>query len=175
MKLQGVGVLAYRSERDSIMLPFQGAEAVCSCTKPTFRRGFYCISVNEPVLSQLPLRGRAGAHGEGGRARSALSLCLCPRSSTAQHHANESCLVRGAKLIPRGQGSSPAPVQGLAFARADVVLRTCSSSQPSGGVQSQDQSHKSRDSSLPRLLLHCALFQHLPDRLESASCCPRGS
>lgn len=64
MKLQGVGVLAYWSARDSIILPFQGAETVCSRTKTALKPGSYCIRINEQVVSKLPIKGDGLARGE---------------------------------------------------------------------------------------------------------------
>jgi len=94
MKLQGVGVLAYWSARDSIILPFQGAETVCSCTKPALQPGSYCIRINEEVISKLPIKG----HGLALGGETAKTGQCCPRvralganlpAAASPAHANE--------------------------------------------------------------------------------------
>lgn len=94
MKLQGVGVLAYWSARDSIILPFQGAETVCSDTKTTLKPGSYCIRINERVISKLPIKG----DGLALREETAKAGQCCPRAparranlpaTASRAHANE--------------------------------------------------------------------------------------
>lgn len=147
MKLQGVGVLAYWSARDSIILPFQGAETVCSCTKPALKPGSYCIRINEGVILNLPIKGDGLALGE----KKAKTGQCCPRACALgaslwpQHRQPmqmRSCLLSRASWVRRGEGPNPLPTQGLVDPRADVMFRTCSSSQP------WDQSCKSRSSPL---------------------------
>lgn len=178
MKLQGVGVLAYWSARDSIILPFQGAETVRSCTKPALKPGSYCIRINEGVIPNLPIKGDGLALGE----KKAKTGQCCPRvcalgaSLWPQHRQPmqmRSCLLSRASWVRRGEGPTPLPTQGRVNPRADVMFRTCSSSQPSGGDAELGSVLQKQVWSPERwLFLHCAFFQHLPDRPESAPHCP---